>query len=292
MASSVDGDHRPSPEQLCLLLLAALAFLPSAAMSAWDNFPQKSIRVAEAEASDGAVDFYALVDTEGCTGALEDPHPVHGFQATDGSYIFSGKGNRPRRRARGLRGEDLALGGVHMGMDLRPRGQGGRRERGRSAPRRRIGPRRRLPRRRWGLQPHHHHDRPLHGRRGLDGILLRRRPGFLRRVRERRVRARRRQPRASPGRPPSEAGQGGARLQVLRQHPWRPGGRDEAADVRNRRVPAPDCRGRGLGRDRPRDPWTRGGGAAVPGDLQRPSCRCPAAKNMPPSSSPTEPRTP
>ena len=92
MASSVDGEHRPSPEQLCLLFLAALAFLPSVAISAWDNFPQKSIRVAEAEASDGAVDFYALVDTEGCMGALEDPHPVHGFQATDGSYIFSGKG--------------------------------------------------------------------------------------------------------------------------------------------------------------------------------------------------------
>ena len=61
-----------------LLLLGA-----AAADGAFDNFPVKSVNLASAD----AISFYKLHPA-----LVEDAHPVYGFEASSGGYIFCGKG--------------------------------------------------------------------------------------------------------------------------------------------------------------------------------------------------------
>ena len=61
-----------------LLLLGA-----AAADGAFDNFPVKSVNLASAD----AISFYKLHPV-----LVEDAHPVYGFEASSGGYIFCGKG--------------------------------------------------------------------------------------------------------------------------------------------------------------------------------------------------------
>ena len=61
-----------------LLLLGA-----AAAEGAFDNFPVKSVNLASAD----AISFYKLHPV-----LVEDAHPVYGFEASSGGYIFCGKG--------------------------------------------------------------------------------------------------------------------------------------------------------------------------------------------------------
>ena len=64
------------------LLLAALT-LVAPAHGAWDNFVVKSLNISAAQ----SIAFYKAHG-----GLLEDSHPVYGFEASDGSLIFCGKG--------------------------------------------------------------------------------------------------------------------------------------------------------------------------------------------------------
>lgn len=81
-----------------VLLLLGVAFL-GGARAAYDNFPLKSVNVATADATDGAIAFYKTLG-DGCLGgAVEDAHPVHGLEASDGGLVYLGKAVNKRGKS-------------------------------------------------------------------------------------------------------------------------------------------------------------------------------------------------
>ena len=59
-----------------------LAFTARAAAD-YDNFPVKSVSLSSA----GVPSFYNIN-----SGPVEDAHPVYGFEASDGGFVYCGKG--------------------------------------------------------------------------------------------------------------------------------------------------------------------------------------------------------
>eukprot|EP00927_Polykrikos_kofoidii_P007962 TRINITY_DN13285_c0_g1_i3.p1 TRINITY_DN13285_c0_g1~~TRINITY_DN13285_c0_g1_i3.p1 ORF type:complete len:517 (+),score=61.30 TRINITY_DN13285_c0_g1_i3:67-1617(+) len=67
------------------LILVIVALLRTVSADV-DNFPVKSINVAAAD----EVEFYVAPVLE--ESVIEDPHPVHGIETSDGSFVLVGKG--------------------------------------------------------------------------------------------------------------------------------------------------------------------------------------------------------
>lgn len=68
------------------MLVCPVLYLLTLVHADFDNFPVKSINVDKA----WDVEFYTNPFTE--QNDLEDPHPVHGIETSDGGFIFVGKG--------------------------------------------------------------------------------------------------------------------------------------------------------------------------------------------------------
>ncbi|EOD38130.1 hypothetical protein EMIHUDRAFT_200602 [Emiliania huxleyi CCMP1516] len=71
------------PQRSLLAWLAAWLVATPLVSAGFDTFSVKSINIGSAD----QVEFYALEGT-----GVEDAHPVYGFEASDGSFIFCGKG--------------------------------------------------------------------------------------------------------------------------------------------------------------------------------------------------------
>ena len=70
-----------------MLIALVLLLLPCLAAAAVNTFPTKSVNLDAAPPPE----FYNAVAFAGAAGDLEDPHPVHGIETSDGGFVFVGK---------------------------------------------------------------------------------------------------------------------------------------------------------------------------------------------------------
>ena len=74
------------PVHRASFLLVPVSFLVAPACGAYDNFPVKSVNMNAAQ----SIAFYKSHTAYQIS--LEDAHPVYGFEASDGGFVFCGKG--------------------------------------------------------------------------------------------------------------------------------------------------------------------------------------------------------
>ena len=73
----------PSSHRLAVLTL----LFAQAVLGDYTNFPVKSLKPGDA----ATISFYNAIAFTGKAGNLEDPHPVHGIETSDGGFVYVGK---------------------------------------------------------------------------------------------------------------------------------------------------------------------------------------------------------
>ena len=81
-------DERGGADRLAILTLLLFShFATTAVLGDSSTYPVKSLKLGDA----ATISFYNAIDFTGKAGKLEDPHPVHGIETSDGGFVYVGK---------------------------------------------------------------------------------------------------------------------------------------------------------------------------------------------------------